>query len=339
MYTQLVSEYRFDPTENPESAIFDLMRYGYVCIVDENSNVLYHAGDYEDMVFCRSCIKPIQALPVFKYGLDVKYGLEERESVVLSGSHIGATYHVEAVESILKKIGLTEDILCMKPAIPQSRACDEERIRAGFPPRKVYHNCSGKHAALLMTQMHLGGKLEDYWTADTPVFYEVANTLKTMAETDKLSIGVDGCGVPVFATPIKNIAIAFKNLACPDKIEDEALRAAVIKNNGLISKYPEMIRGRDFLCTIMNENPNIICKGGANGVYGFGLKKERLGVAFKMVDGSEDAWPFMAMEILRALGALTPEHEERLNTLHPKYFVNDNDKLVGERRLEIDIHI
>ena len=70
MYVPLISEYRFDPSEDPKSANFDLMHYGYVCIVDENSNVLYSAGDCDDLVFYRSASKPIQALPVFKYGLD-----------------------------------------------------------------------------------------------------------------------------------------------------------------------------------------------------------------------------------------------------------------------------
>ena len=87
MYTPLVSEYRFDPSEDPKSATFDLMHHGYVCIVDENSNVLYSAGDCDDLVFYRSASKPIQSLPVFKYGLDKKFGIEEKESVVLSASH------------------------------------------------------------------------------------------------------------------------------------------------------------------------------------------------------------------------------------------------------------
>ena len=296
MYTKLISEYRFDPSEDPKSAVFDLMHYGYVCIVDEHSNVLYSAGDCGDLVFYRSASKPIQALPVFAHGLDEKYGLEEKESVILSASQ-------------------------------------------GIPPRKVFHNCSGKHAALLLVQKYLGGVPEDYWKVDTPVFEEIARTIHTMAETDTMKVGVDGCGVPVFAVGMKNIAISYKNLACIDTIRDEALQRASATNVDRIMKHPEMIRGNGFLCTIMNEDPNIIAKGGANGVYGFGLKKQRLGVAFKFVDGTEEAWSFMAKEILKALGALTPEHEKRLDALHPKYFVNDNQRVVGERRCEIKISI
>lgn len=339
MFTQLVSEYRFDPSEDPKSAVFDLMHYGYVCIVDEHSNVLYSAGDCEDLVFYRSASKPIQALPVFKYGLDKTYGIEDKESVILSASHAGAPCHVEAVESILEKAGFTEDILCMNPAYPADAEANEERIRRRIPCRKVYHNCSGKHAALLLVQKYLGGAPEDYWRADTPVFGEIADTIGKMSETGHMKIGVDGCGVPVFAVGMKNIAISYKNLACVDTIRDEGLQRAAADNTGRIMRHPEMIRGKGFLCSIMNEDPNIIAKGGANGVYGFGLKEQRLGIALKFVDGTESAWAFLIKEILRALGALKPEHEKRLDCLHPTYFVNDNDRIVGERRCEIKISI
>lgn len=339
MYTKLISEYRFDPSENPASATFDLAHFGYVCIVDENSNVLYSAGDCDDFVFYRSASKPIQSLPVFKYGLDKLYGIEEKESVIMSASHAGEPWHVEAVESILKKAGLSEDLLCMNPTRPTTEEYNDARIRAGLPLRKVYHNCSGKHAALLLIQKHLGGKLEDYWKADTPVFHEVAQTLKTVSEAEQMKVGVDGCGVPVFAVPMKNIAVSFKNLACPDKIKDDKLQLAAIDNVGRIQRHPEMIRGSSYPCSIMNMDPNIIAKGGANGVYAFGLKKQRLGIAFKFIDGTEAAWPFMLKEILKACSALTPEHEKRLDTLHPTYFINDNGKIVGERRSDITITI
>ena len=150
MYAPLLTENR--------SGTFDLIRYGYICIVDEHSRVLYQAGDPEDFVFYRSASKPIQSLPVFKYGLDRKYGLTDEESAILSGSHAGMPVHVAAVENILRKAGFDEDILCMNPAAPGDEASNERRLRAGLPKRKVYHNCSGKHCALLMVQRELGGR-------------------------------------------------------------------------------------------------------------------------------------------------------------------------------------
>ena len=317
--------------EEDRNGYFDLIHQGWICVVDEHSRVLWSIGDAEDMVFYRSASKPIQALPALAMGLDKKYGLTEEQSVVLSASHLGMPCHVQAVETALRAMGLSEDILCMKPTVPGDAAANEERIRAGLPPRKVYHNCSGKHCALLMMQRELGGPVEDYWKTDTAVHELVQRTVMTVSETDRVHVGVDGCGVPVFAVPIRNIAAAYKNLACIDTIRDEALQAAAAENVRRIGLYPHMIRGK-LLCTEMNRDPNIIAKGGANGVYGFGLKKQRLGVAFKLADGTESAWPFLARELLRALGALTPAHEARLDALGTEHIFNDNDDVVGRRK-------
>ena len=331
MYAPLLTEERGNT--------FDLARYGYICIVDENSNVLYSAGDPEDFVFYRSASKPIQSLPVFQMGLNKKFGITEEEATVLSASHAGMPCHVKAIESIMKKADLSEDMLIMNPACPADEKSNEERILAGIPKRKVYHNCSGKHCALMMVQRELGGDIGDYWKVGSLVHNKVEDTMKTMSEAKEVKIGIDGCGVPVFAVGIKNIAIGFKNLACLDTIKDDSLIEAAAGNVDRIMKYPHMIRGSGFMCTIMNEDPNIIAKGGANGVYGFGLKKQRLGVSFKLVDGTESSWPFIAIEILRALGALTPDHEKRLEALHPKYFINDNGIVVGERKSLVNISI
>ena len=339
MFANLVSEYRYDASETAQNATFDLMHCGYVCIVDENAKVLYHAGDVEDFVFYRSASKPIQSLPVFQYHLDEKYGITEKESAVFSASHIGAPYHVEAVESILAKMGYTEDILCMNPAAPGDPEVNEERIRRGIPKRKVFHNCSGKHCALLAVQTHLGGVPADYWKTGTPVFYETQKAIRTVSEADEVRIGVDGCGVPVFAVPVRNVAVSYKNLACPDRIRDDALAAAAAENTRRISQHPEMVRGKGYLTTVMNEDPNIIAKDGVNGIFAFGLKKQRMGAAIKFTDGTESGCTLLILEILRALDALTPELEARLMALQPILYTNDNDRIVGERRCEIRIQV
>ncbi len=214
-HVPLVKEYRSD--------LLDLTHYGYIAVVDERGKVLYHAGDPDEVVYYRSASKPLQALPVVRRGLDKKYGLTDEETVLLAGSHAGEPYHVAALESIAKKTGLSEDLLVMKPAVPGYAPANEERIRQGLAPRKFYHNCAGKHLALMLVQRELGARVEDYWRMDAPAEIEVRDTLMEMSEANKVQLGVDGCGVPVFAVGIKNIAIAFKNLACPEKIQEEPL--------------------------------------------------------------------------------------------------------------------
>ena len=330
-FAPLVVEYRGD--------ILDLTHFGYLCIVDEHSRVLYSVGDPEAVVYYRSSSKPIQAIPVIQRGLDKKYGLTEEETVILAGSHVAEPFHVEALESILKKTGLKEETLIMKPTVPVAVSANEERIRQGIGPRKLFHNCSGKHLALMMLQRELGGKVEDYWKTDSLAQAEIRRTISVLAETDEIGVGVDGCGVPVFAVGMRHFAASYKNLACIDTITDPGVRAGAAAFVPRIHEYPWMMRGTGYLCSLLNYDPNIGAKGGANGAYGFGLKKQRLGVAFKLADGTEDVWPMIVAAVLKGLGCLTAATEERLDTLHPQYITNDNNTIVGRREVCFKVSI
>ena len=325
----LVHEHRGD--------LLDLIHLGHVAIVDEKSHLIYSAGDPETIVFYRSASKPMQALPAIRHDLHKKYGITDEESVIFAGSHAGEPFHIAALENILLKTGLNEDMLVMKPASPMSIKANEERIQKGFPKRKLYHNCSGKHIALMLLQRELGEKTEDYWKLDSAAQLEVMETIKTLGETDIVKTGIDGCGVPVFAIGLKHIATSFKSLVRPEAIRDEGLVKAAMNFTPLIHKYPHMMAGTERICSLLNYDPNIVAKGGANGVYGFALKKEGIGVAFKISDGTEQTWPLLVLEILKALGCLSPETNKRLELLNPSVILNDNEMQVGRREIVFEL--
>jgi L-asparaginase II len=319
----LVHEYRGNT--------LDLIHFGHIAIVDEKSQIIYGAGDPCATVFYRSAAKPIQVLPTIQRGLDSEYGLTDEETVIFAASHTGENFHIAVLENILSKAGLREDMLVMKPTAPSNSKANEERISHGLPRRKLYHNCSGKHTALMLLQRKLGGKTEDYWKLDSPAQLEVIEAIKTFGETDRVETGVDGCGVPVFAVGLKHIAVSFKNLARPAAIRDEALARTAERFTPRIHRYPLMTSGTGRICAHLNQDPNIIAKGGVNGVYGLGLKNEGFGVAFKITDGTEQVWPIIIMDILRTLGCLSPETEKRLEELNPSVILNDNKTPVGRR--------
>ncbi len=309
----------------------DNIHMGYVCIVDENSNLIYHLGDPGEYVFYRSASKPIQALPVILRNLDQKYGITEEESVVFSASHSGEPYFVEKLTSIFEKTGLTEEMMIMKPTYPLDSKSAFELKKDGRPPRKIYHNCAGKHIATMLLQRELGGKLSDYWLEDSPAQIEIKRAVMTLSETEPATtrLGVDGCGVPVFAVGIKQIAVGYKNLAALDTIPDQGLQDTARRYLPRIHKYPHMIRGTDKLCTLLNQDPNIISKGGAAGVYGLGLKRERLGISFKVTSGEDYIWPLILKVIFEQLGGQRPETLAMLDRLCPETVLNDNDFVVG----------
>ena len=236
------------------------------------------------------------------------------------------------MKSIMKKADLNPEDLIMKPTVPGSTEANEERIRQGLPKSKLYHNCSGKHAALMLTQREMGGDVKDYWKVGSVGQNEVLRTMSVLSEypEEKVVIGIDGCGVPVFAYPMKNIATAYKNLACIDTIQDDVLQDAAHRFIPRIHEYPHMMRGTGYLCSLINHDANIIAKGGANSVYGIGLKKERIGISFKIKDGTEAVWPLIIREIFRQIGYYNADTDKMLVSLNNGVTVNDNDTPVGE---------
>lgn len=319
-------------TEEYRGELLDLIHEGYICVVDESGNVIKSAGNPDAMVYYRSASKPFQALPVIARGLDEKYGFTEEETVVFSGSHLGESFHVSAIESMFKKADMDLNDLIMKPTVPGSTDANEERIRKGLPKAKIYHNCSGKHTGAMVLQKELDPEhIKDYWKVDSAAQKEIIRTISVLSEfpQEKIDIGIDGCGVPVFAVPMKNMATAFKNIACIDTIKDDSLRKAAEKYIPRIHKYPLMMRGTGFLCSLINYDPNIVAKGGANGVYGIGLKKERIGIAFKLKDGTEAVWPIIIKEIFNQIGYYNEDTFKMLDKLNDGTIVNDNGTPVG----------
>ena len=319
-------------TEEYRGGILDLIHEGYICVVDETGKVIKSVGNPEAVVYYRSASKPFQALPVIARRLDEKYGLTEEESVIMAGSHLGEPFHVAAIQSMFRKADMNLDDLIMNPTVPGSTFANEERIRQGLPKAKIYHNCSGKHTGAMMLQKELDpAHIKDYWKEDSAAQQEILRTIAELSEypMEKVGIGVDGCGVPVFAVPIKNIAVAFKNIACIDTIRDETLRSAAERFIPRIHKYPLMMRGTGFLCSLINYDPNLVAKGGANGVYGIGLKKERIGISLKIKDGTEAIWPILIKEIFTQIGYYNADTFTMLDSLNNGTIINDNGREVG----------
>ena len=319
-------------TEEYRGRVLDLIHEGYIAVVDETGKLLYHAGNPDAVVYYRSASKPFQALPVIARHLEEKYGFTEEESVILAGSHLGEPFHVNAIQSMFQKAEMDLNDLIMNPAVPGSIDANEERIRLGLPPQKIYHNCSGKHTGAMVLQKELDPEhIKDYWRKDSAAQQEILRTISVLSEVpvDQVQVGIDGCGVPVFAVPVKNIAVAFKNIACIDTISDPDLQDAARRFIPRIHKYPHMMRGTGYLCSLINCDPDLVAKGGANGVYGIGLKKERIGISLKIKDGTEAIWPILIKEIFKQIGYYNEKTFKMLDSLNNGTIINDNGTPVG----------
>lgn len=325
-YSELVEQYRGGILEN--------VHLGVICGVNERGDVVYSVGNVGHITFLRSAAKPFQAIPVAKMNIAEKYGLTDREAALFAASHRGETYHMEGLEAILRKTGIREDELLTCPTYPLNDEPKAACLQQGIAKRKLYHNCSGKHLGVLALCKELGYSTDDYWAVEHPVQQSALQSFAELAEypKDEIGIGIDGCGFPVYALPVKNLAIAYLKMACPDLIKDEETRTAVTKITGWMNSNPDIVASHNFICTALLTDPNIVAKGGAKGVYGFGLKKERLSFALKVIDGSELVWPVIVASILEQIDYDNKETIERLHALAPREIENDNHLVVGENR-------
>lgn len=310
----------------------ECVHFGTACVVDR-SGIISAIGDTDWPCFYRSASKPIQALPVLVRGLHKKYGLTEEETAIFSGSHWGDEDHVRVCESIMKKTGLREEDMVMLPTWPNRTARRQMLLRENKPPRRIYHNCSGKHLCLMLLSRELGEPVTDYWRQDSKTQRIVREMVAYMSDTpyDEIRVGVDGCGVPVFAVPFHRIAGAYLKLVCPELIPDERIRCAVADNMARLHAYPNMIAGTGVVDTIITANPDMVAKSGAMGVYAIGVRSKGLGIVFKTIDGSHDEFADEAVEAFTQLG-IAPDTVSSIRRIYSNQLVNDNNETVGFRR-------
>ncbi len=322
----LANEYRGKIIEN--------VRRGYVCVVDENKKIVFSVGDPSYYAYYRAALKPAQLVPVLKRKLEVKYNFTEPQIVMLASTHNGEYYHIEALEDMMVKAGLIELDMIMKPTYPLDSFNAERLLREGKPQRKIYHSCSGKHIGLMILAREFGPDYQNYWQFEHPAQQEILENISFICEVPKakFGVGIDGCGVPVLAVPIKNMALSYLKIACPDLIEDFEIKEALEKFTPLVNKHNKYISGTNHLCSVMNEDNNIIYVDGANGIMNIGLKKERLGIAIKIEDGhdSERIFAIIIAHLLEKLNYDNKAIIERLTDLFPETTYNDNDVEIGK---------
>ncbi len=326
---ELFEEYR--------GGILECVHSGMIVAVDEKG-VVMSCGDTDWMCYYRSCSKPIQSLPVIMRRLDEKYGLTKEEAAMFSASHFGDAYHIRLLKSIMEKTELSEEQLIMRPIYPDR---EEERVsllREGLPPGKLYHCCSGKHLGMMLLSRELGEAVEDYWRPQSKTQEEILKVLSQMADVpvEKIKMGTDGCGVPVYAVPFRQIALSFLRLQCPDLIKDGRLREAVERNTAMIHTYPNTIAGENVICSILCREPDILAKSGAAGVYAMGIKSRRTGIVAKVLDGTHDVYGQTARHILLQMGYDRPVLRE-IEKYYPDTILNGNGQTIGERRAVLSL--
>ncbi|TWP48131.1 asparaginase [Lentzea tibetensis] len=262
-------------------------------LVAFNDSTKFEVGRPDLVTFPRSSNKPLQALAMLRSGLE----LDGELLALACASHSGEDFHVEGVHRILAMAGLDESALQCTADLPLGEEAQKRHLALGRAAEPKYMNCSGKHAAMLLTCVKNGWSTEDYLNPEHPLQQAAKQTIEDLAGEPVGALGVDGCGAPIFGISLNGLARAFGKLASarPGTLEHRVATA--------MNTYPEWVggTGRD-VTTLMRAIPGAVAKDGAEGVYAIGLP-DGSAVALKIADGSTRARAVVVVEALRLLGA------------------------------------
>lgn len=323
----IAEDYRAGKLENQHQ--------GLICVVNENKEVIYEKGDMNQHVYYRSAMKPIQAIPVFTTNVIDKYGLSLEEAALFTASQRGEKYHEEALISLRQKIGIDEELLVCHASYPLNDEPKEQYLWDHKQKRKLLHNCAGKHLGFLAYCKEKGYELETYAQPDHPLQQEILHHVSELSETpiEHIHQAIDGCGVPVYGVPLKNMALSYLKYVVPEYVKTVETRDAMDQIVHVMNAHPEIVASHDFICTALLQDSNIVAKGGAQGVYCLSLKKEKISIALKVLSGTELLWPLLVAEILKKLNYENEETIQRLLDIRSKDIFNDNGKVIGETKI------
>jgi len=306
---------------------------GDIVAVDTAGNIVDFVGDAHKKMFWRSAAKPFQALPFVKRGGLDKFSISPKELAILVSSHSGEPMHVELIEMVLGKLGLTTEVLDCGPARPMSGKAAKELTENRQKPQPVHNACSGKHSGMLALCQMLGIAVEGYTKPEHEVQKIMHKAVAMAADVpaDQLEIGIDGCGVPVFYLPLYNMALAYARLAAPEKGNWGENEPAVRKIRDAMSGYPEIVAGTGRIDTIVSHitKGRIIAKIGANAVYCLCAKDKGIGVAFKIEDGSYGAINPAVIGVLERLQLVNEEEYAQLIEKFPPVLKNHRGDVIG----------
>ncbi|MFD6067689.1 MULTISPECIES: asparaginase [Amycolatopsis] len=271
------------------SGFVESVHRGALVITAPDGSVRFSAGDIERPVYPRSSNKPLQAVGMLRAGLTIG----DEELALGCGSHNGEPGHVEGALAMLSRAGLTEDELACPPAFPLHESSMLAVASAG--KRRAAMNCSGKHAAMLMTCAQLGWPTKDYESEIHPLQKIVQATVADLTSETIEAVGVDGCGAPLFAFSLTGLARSFGRLVTamggPERRVADAVRA-----------HPWQVAGTGREDTVLMLNiDGLLSKGGAEGVHAFALP-DGTALALKIDDGAARARIPLLLATLRHLG-------------------------------------
>jgi L-asparaginase II len=289
------------------SGVEESVHTGDAAVVEASGKLVAWAGDPDRPLFARSSMKPLQATVSLSFA---PFEFGHSEVSVMCASHNAEPVHLEAVRRLLARAGVDESAL----QTPSVRPWDDGSLGRDPTRRPINSDCSGKHAGMLAACVAQGWPLETYRQPEHPLQRAVFRAVQLASGREDLAVGVDGCGVPVHGMRLREMARTYAILSAPGDLGDLATVAA--RAVAAMRAEPYLVAGRNRPDTaVMQETPDVVAKGGAEGLICGAVLDRGLGVAVKIRDGGSGRASGPAfIRVLTSLEVLTDAQVDRLAT-------------------------
>jgi len=319
---------------------------GSLAVLDADGGVVLALGDIDRPVFPRSSVKALQALPLVESDAADRLALTDEELALACASHGGEPAHVRTAANMLAKAGVDASVLECGAHWPYHEGSSREMAARGEAPSALNNNCSGKHAGFVCLAcalmgwndggLNLRSYVKGYVKPEHPVMQEVNDALQSTTGVDlkKAPRGTDGCSIPTYGIPLRQLALAFARFGSGVGLREGQARAAQ-RLREAVANAPFMVGGSERMDSLVMQRlgQRVFCKVGAEGMYCAALPERGLGVAIKIADGNNArAAEIVMTAVIEALVQLNDEDARFLRGFSDVTLRNWNGIEVGALR-------
>ena len=274
------------------SGVVESRHVGHGALVDPDGEVVATVGDPTTAFYPRSSVKPWQAATIRRVGACHDGApLDGAVLAMAAASHAATPRHLELVTAMLEGAGLDVEAALQCPVDwPGDDAARDDAVRRGEGRARAAHNCSGKHAGMLLACLANDWPTATYLDPDHPLQQAIRTDLEDAMGCPVLHVAVDGCGAPLFAVPLD--AFARAAAAFPRGDEHQRTVAAAMQ------AHPELIGGPEREDTLaMTALDGLVAKSGADGVQVL-MTDDGWAAVVKVLDGAHRAAMTAALALL-----------------------------------------
>ena len=289
------------------------------CVVlNQDNKIIFQSGNIDKNHCLRSTLKPFQSAAAINCDTHKKYSLTQKEVAITCASHHCEQEHIKTIQSILKKINLSEKNLACGFHFPFDKTSKAKLYSKEIEKSNIYNNCSGKHSGLLAMMQNLNMSTSQYIHHDHPIHQHINNYIISLTNQQPKELAIDGCSLPTPYFSLLTLAEMYMKLISAPKNSPLSIVCQAMM------AFPTMVSGTKgfdsyFMKTL---NGRSVCKGGAEGMQALAFKTQRgkrVSLSLKVLDGNHRGNYISCITILNYLKLITKE--EYISLLG---FVNEN---------------